>query len=57
VKRQSRIEADFTETAGRLEAALQLLEAKTGIANRPMPKVRSLVQFHVGQIEKAGLRR
>jgi hypothetical protein len=56
MKRQSRIGADFTETAARLEAALRALEAKTGIANRPMPKVRSLVQFHVAQIEKAGLR-
>ncbi|MGC1521630.1 MAG: hypothetical protein WA803_08840 [Steroidobacteraceae bacterium] len=57
VKRQSRIGADFTETAARLEAALQALEAKAGIANRPIPKVHSLVQFHAAQIEKAGLRR
>jgi hypothetical protein len=57
VKRQSRIGADFAETAARLQAALQVLEAKAGIANRPIPKVHSLVQFHAAQIEKAGPRR
>jgi hypothetical protein len=56
VKRQSRIGSDFTETAARLEATLQALEAKSGIANRPIPKVHSLVQFHAEQIEKAGPR-
>jgi hypothetical protein len=57
VDRQSRIGAHFTETAARLEAALQALEAKAGIANRPIPKVHSLVQFHAAQIEKARPRR
>jgi hypothetical protein len=53
VRRQSRIGADFTETTARIETTLRVLEAKAGIAPRSMPTVRSLVQIHVAEIEKA----
>jgi hypothetical protein len=56
VQRQTRIRTDFTETAARIDGTLRELETKTGIAARSMPKVRSLVQFHGAEIEKAGSR-